>query len=121
MHKKNTSLPLSNYGFAEQNDFYSLCEETRDWRNFIKNHVTSSKEEIMGKDSNGNLVSVNTAVNKITQKIDYTTETIINTIDTTINKSETKIINDNKTNTSLIINAINDLKTWWSNFKPNWA
>lgn len=106
MEKNKNAFPLSDYGFSEQSYVYTLCEERRDWRKFIEKHITLAKEEIMGKDEEGHLVSVSKAESNIKEHV---------------TNSENTIKQHTTEKTSLIISAINDLKSWWSTFRPSWA
>lgn len=106
MEKNKNAFPLSDYGFSEQSYVYTLCEERRDWRKFIEKHITLAKEEIMGKDEEGHLVSVSKAESDIKEHV---------------TNSENAIKQHTTEKTSLIISAINDLKSWWSTFRPSWA
>lgn len=106
MEKNKNAFPLSDYGFSEQSYVYTLCEERRDWRKFIEKHITLAKEEIMGKDEEGHLVSVSKAESDIKEHV---------------TESENAIKQHTTEKTSLIISAINDLKSWWSTFRPSWA
>ena len=117
MEKNKNSFPLSDYGFSEQSYVYTLCEERRDWRKFIEKHITLAKEEIMGKDEEGNLVSVSKAENDVKEHVTNSE----NSIKEHVTNSENSINAHTTEKTSLILNAINDLKSWWSTFRPSWA
>lgn len=117
MKKNKNAFPLSDYGFSEQSYVYTLCEERRDWRKFIEKHITLAKEEIMGKDEEGHLVSVSKAESDIKEHVTNSE----NAIKEHVTESENTIKQHTTEKTSLIISAINDLKSWWSTFRPSWA
>lgn len=48
MKKKDRVDLYSTYDYVEQDYVYTLCEERRDWRKHIEEHITEAKEEIMG-------------------------------------------------------------------------
>lgn len=91
--RKENNCRFADYDYEESNYVYTLCEERRDWRIHIEEHITEAKEEIIENDNkNKDAIIANDNANK-------------NAI----------IANDN-TNTKSIIDTI---KTWWTN-KPSW-
>lgn len=106
MANVNSSLYYSAYKFKDQPYVYTLCEERRDWRKYIEKHITLAKEEIMGRNDEDELVSVATAQREIENHIEA---------------SEASTKENSNSNTSSILSAIENLKTWWNSFRPSWA
>lgn len=104
MENNEIKQSMSCYGFEEQPTIYTLCEERRDWRRHIENHITLTKEEIMGETDTKDGISVR----EVSEQLTNAETNIINTN----NSNKNEIINNSNNNKDSIIDAI---KSWWSN------
>lgn len=102
---------MNTYGFKEQDYLKTWLEETRDWKEYERTHITEVEERLTKEinDAKKNInANVDAAETAIISKIEEHNNYVVNTIQPKIKDVQTTV-NENKNTLQSIWNKIKDV------------